>query len=40
MKQPGHLKSSRAFGYSLRSMQRSPMKPVFLLTVIACAHMA
>jgi hypothetical protein len=29
-----------SIGYSQFSMQRPPMNPVFLLTVIACAHMA
>jgi hypothetical protein len=40
VKQVRHLKSCRSIGYSLCSMQRLPMKPVFLLSVIACAHMA
>jgi hypothetical protein len=34
------LKFTPAFGYSHRSMQRLPMNPVFLLAVIACAHLA
>jgi hypothetical protein len=34
------LKFNPTFGYSHRSMQRLPMIPVFLLVVIACAHMA